>query len=188
MTNANIDWGDYTYDQPWVGVDLHKLPRREARQLYNARMTAIKDRLIQLEKLLKANSVDVNDIEAVTRWIIDNVTPDETTRNEFRCEPELKWVSVTDDFGLYLGERCIQALEGSVEWVLRTQHKKDISYHRAVLAGPGFKASNKNFTADFTYLAYLMALRSLPGGKLPDGGELLRAFEQAVSVLKTEAG
>jgi hypothetical protein len=176
-----LNWDGYEPLEDAV-VDPSRLSRKDARAAYERLMEMKDARREQLVKLLAADGVEFDGsdaaVQALTDWFARSV--ERSPSNP--AEPASEWLSVALDIGLLLGDLLIERAPG-LEWVFFDRGgPRNLSYRRPVVMG--FDVPNKNYNADFGWIARRYAYNAVAGQAGDEPDLFLRALRAQLDVAR----
>jgi hypothetical protein len=174
-----LNWNDYELLDDAV-LDPSRLSRKEARAAYDRLMETKDVRRKRLMRLLAANGIEFDGsdaaIQALTDWFARSVEPSPSNP----AEPASEWLSVAQDIGLLLGDLLIERAPG-LEWAFFDRGgPRNLSYRRPVVMG--FHVSNRNYNADFGWIARRYAYNAVAGQAADEPDLFLRALRAQLDV------
>ncbi|MBS4729895.1 hypothetical protein MSM1_16605 [Mycobacterium sp. SM1] len=125
--------------------------RSDAEKNFDYFVGHLDERIAMLNRLTTRNEgpkLDFTDesVAALNEWFVDRAEPDPDQEN-WPGGLTADWYSVALDMKAYLGE-ILRRRKPHLRWELSTRSKKDLSYHRPIIAG-FTKVPSKLYTVEY---------------------------------------
>jgi hypothetical protein len=175
----STDWTDYKPFDPGIRQPLHEVSRRDAKAAYERLMAAKEERIAQLDRLLRANGLRLDDsdegIARLNDWFRSEVEPDPNDPNRLRP----LWYAVVNDLALFLGDVIISRAP-MLHWAFFDGGARDAAFQRHVLMG-FTRVANPKFNVDIDLQLAALGTRIVKG-KRGVGDEFKAWIDKAVEL------